>query len=69
MQGYLGPPIVVGQPRKPIFDNLTPLYVYCTLSVKKSWDHEVAPCQWAIIHGHTSMAQFLEIINLKALGP
>ena len=36
MQGYLGPPILVGQPRKPVFNNLTPLFVHGKLSIKKT---------------------------------
>lgn len=36
MQGYLGPPVLVGQRRKLGFNKLTPLCVYDVLSIKKA---------------------------------
>jgi hypothetical protein len=35
MQGKLGPPILVGQARKPIFNSPTPLLVDDNLSIKE----------------------------------
>ena len=42
MQGWLGPPVLVGQIRKLTFNtNPTPLFVYGNLSIKKSWVLEI----------------------------
>ena len=37
MQGWLSPPILVGQLRRLIFNSPTPLFVYDNLSIKKFW--------------------------------
>lgn len=37
MQGYFGPPILLGQTRKLVFNNPTPLFVRNNLNIKKMW--------------------------------
>ena len=45
---YLGPPILVGQPRKPVFNNPTTLVVYGSLDIKTTW---VSLCWFSCPHG------------------
>ena len=35
-EGYLGPPIMVGQAKNPVFNSLTPLFKYDNLTIKKT---------------------------------
>ena len=35
-EGYLGPPIMVGQAKNPVFNSPTPLFKYDILTIKKT---------------------------------
>ena len=55
---WLGPPILVRQARKPVFDSPTPLFAYGKLSIKKTW---VTLCwlSWNQIYSEIREAKWL----------